>query len=468
MGRFVSIPQPRLRIPLLCFSLVIAGCASSPSREVRQFPPLPTYPPDHRYSLDELIALSIHRNASLDVVRYEAEAVQGLVDQVKALWLPTVQYGFAAIAYDNDLNYKARALEIVSLNVPITGTYNIINSAVFAQIVSTGGKRTSGLKQAKMYAAIKKLEILRQQDAVASDVAKLYHLVCLTSDLDSVIEDTVRRIRVFRQVAQNLNQRGSLRGNNLDALQADFVVTELEQLRIALQAGRQQAYEALKHYAGVGRDEPLLLRQASLAPPITAQEALSVYAQIVRGFFNRPELQQVDLFTGIRREQVKFAKAAWAPNVAIAGTYTDTQGSLHTILEQVDGLIVSALVTVPIYDPARRGRLREALGLEQASLAFQRQVEELITLEIEVTGVDCQRALAILLKCAHARQIAAEHYDATRQAFTRELVPASDVVAATVIDMLAKAQYLQAVFAYHDARARLKRVTADRESEYGS
>ncbi|HVP10616.1 MAG TPA: TolC family protein, partial [Phycisphaerae bacterium] len=179
----------------------MAGCAPADKPPVAQFPPAPTYPADHQYTLDELVELSLFRNASMDVSRYEAEAAQGLVDQVKALWLPAVRYDFAATAYSNDLSYRARAFHIATINVPLTGKYNITNNVNLTEIAFTGGKRTSGLKQAKMYAALKKIDVERQRDAVAFDVATYYQLVCLTNDIDAVLDDTLRRIRVFRQVA---------------------------------------------------------------------------------------------------------------------------------------------------------------------------------------------------------------------------------------------------------------------------
>ncbi len=455
-----------------CFfagSFLGAGCAPSTkkSQPISQFPAAPIYPPEHRYSLDDLIALSIHRNAGLDVARYEAEAVQGLVDQVKALWLPQFRFDFAALAYDNDLSYEARAFGLATINVPITGTYNFVNSLAFSQILYTGGKRTSGLKQAKMYAEIKRLDVLRIQDAVAFDVANYYHLVCLTNDIDVVLEDAVRRLRVFRHVADNLTRRGSLRSSNLDRLQADYFISQLDQFRVLVQAGRQQAYEALKHFVGLGREESMPLRQVSLPPAMTASEMISAYENVVEGFSKRPEARQLDLFTEIRKEQVKFAKAAWNPNVLILGSYVDTQGSNNSIFGAIDGLIASLVVDLPIYDAGRLGKLREALGFEQASLAFQRQFEELITLEIKVTAIDAQKALANEMKAARARAAGMEHYDATRQAYSRELVPASAVATAIGLDMLAKIQHLQTLYAYHDSRARLKRVTVDREVQYG-
>lgn len=454
-----------LTVLLACATLA-TGCASTP-KPAYQPPPPPSYPPDHRYTLDELIELAEHRNASLDVARYEAAAALGLVDQVKALWLPALRYDFAAIVYDNDINYRAEALNLIKVNVPITGTYNILNVISFGQIVSTGGKRTSGLKQAKMFAAIKKLEVLRQRDAVAFEVANLYHLVCLTNQIDGVLDDTIRRLRVYRQVSAGLNERGSLRATRIDSLQADYFVVQIEQLRIAIRAGRHQAYNALKHYVGVARHEPMILRDATLRPVVSFEGILSRSAELVRGFLARPELKQVDLFTKIRGEQVKFAKAAWAPNIVFLGAYTDISGNGNTILGVVDALILSLLVDVPIYDPARRGRLREALGFEQASLAFQRQIEDLISLEMEVTTVEFQRALATALKSTRARQIAAEHYSASRQAYSRELVPASQVVIAIGLDMLAELQDLLSRFAFQNARAQLKRVTADRASQFG-
>ncbi len=460
----------RLRVTALLGAAlgVCAGCAGTgKSPPAAQFPPAPSYPPDHEYTLDELVELSVHRNASLDVSRWEAEAAEGLVDQVKALWLPNLRYDFAATAYDNDLSYRARAYHLATINVPITGAYNITNSFALSQIITTGGKRTSGLKQAKMYAALKRIDVLRQQDAVALDVATYYQLVCLTSDVDAVLDDALRRIRVFRQVAGGLNERGSLRASDLDALEADFLVSELEQLQIAIRAGREQAYCALKQAVGLDPSEPLQLRAATLPPLVTPQERLSVLAAIVDGFLHRPETKEVDLFARIRAEQVRFAKAAWAPNVAVLGNEINIAGNHNTILGAVDGLIAGIIVDLPLYDPARRGRLREALGLEQASLAFQREVEQLITLETDVTAVEAQRALASLAAAARARQLAAEHCDAARQAYSRELIPASGVVIAISLDALGQIGCLQAVFSYHNARAKLKRVTADRETAYG-
>lgn len=440
-----------------------AGCAES-LPEPALFPPAPQFERGHRYALDDLVQLSIHRNASLDVARYEAEAVQGLVDQVKSLWLPSARFNFAATAYDNDLNYKATAYRLVSIDVPITGGYNITNTAAIGQILATFGKRTSGLRQAKMYAAIKKLDVLRLQDAVVLDVTTYYHLVLLTSEIDAILEDTQRRMQVFRQVAGEQNARGSLRVAALDTLQADFFVSQLEQLRIAMQAGRRQAYAALRQAVGVGRDEPLELADVQLPPALSPGQIQSVYETIVTGFGRRPELQMVDLFAKLRSEQVNFAKRAWAPNIAILGSFINVSGNHNTILGALDGLVAGLIVDWPIYDPARRARLREALGLEKAAEAFQRQVEELVTLEIEVTKIDGQRALATAFRAARALEIAEEHYDTARQAFSHNLAPASTVATALAVDMIARVQHAAALFGYHQARAKLRRVTADREN----
>jgi hypothetical protein len=161
----------------------------------------------------------------------------------------------------------------------------------------------------------------------------------------------------------------------------------------------------MKQAVGLLPDEPLVLRQASLPPLVTPQERQSVIAGVI--------------------------------------------------------------IDVPVYDPARRGRLHEAMGFEQAALAFQRQVEELITLEIDVTAIDAQKTLATVARAAQARQTAAEHLGSSRQAYSRELIPASGVVLAMGIDALGKIGYSQALFAYHNARANLRRVTADRETQYG-
>ncbi len=444
---------------------VLTGCASPAPRV--SFPPPPQYPAEHEYTLDELVQLSVYRNAGLDVARYEAEAAQGLVDQVKSLWLPQLRYDFLATAYDNDLSYETRAFDLATLRIPLTGTYNIINSLSLTQILYSSGKRTSGLKQARMYAAIKQLEILRLQDKIAYDVATYYQLVCVTDELDRILEDAERRVKVFRQLANELVARGTLRGNRLDGLLADFFVSQIEQLRAAIQGGRQQAYMALRQAVGVDFSEPLLLKSTALPPAVTLNDLAGIYTTMATGFVQRPENQQVNLFAKLRAEQTEFAKKGFQPNIAFVGTATDTQGSGNSILGAVDGIIAGLVVDVPLYDPVQRGKLREALGLERASAAFQKQVEQLIGLEIEVTSIEAHKALANVLKSGRARRTAAENYEATREAYSRELVPANAVVTAIAIDMLAKAQDVQAQFAFLNARAALRRVTADRESPHG-
>ncbi len=451
--------------PLLALSL-LAGCVAAP-RNQSVFPPDPVYAPDHRFTLDELVDLSIHRNASLDVARYEAEAARGLVDRVKSLWLPSIRYDFAATGYDNDFNYRASAYGIVHVDVPITGGYNITNAASIAQILTTFGKRTSGLKQARMYAAIKKLDVLRQEDAITLDVVTYYNLLALTTDIDTVLDDTERRLRVLHQVAREQNALGSTHVTRLDTLQADLFIAEIEQARVAVQAGRQQAYSALRQAVGFEHDQPLLLASTSLPAAVDPNMIASVYQTIIMGFANRPELKMVDLFAKLREEQVTFAKTAWAPNVAFIGSYVDISGNHNTILGVLDGLVAGLIVDWPIYDPSRRAALHEALGMEKAAAAFQKQIEQLITLEIETTGVECQRALLTTFKAARALDIAQDYYDSTREAFAHDLVSAPDVAIALGALTLTKVQHLVALFSYQQDRAKLRRVTAAREMALG-
>lgn len=444
----------------------LTGCAA-PLRGT-YLPPGPQYAADHTFSLDELVELSIYRNASLDVGRYEAAAAAGLVDEVKALWLPALRYDFAATAYDNDLNYAMRGYHsIIKLDVPLTGAFNITNGMTFTQIVATSGKRISGLKQAKMYAELKRLDVLRLQDALACDVATYFQLVCLTNDIDGVLDDTLRRVRVLGQVARGLNQQGTLRGTNLEAIQSDLFISMLEELQIAIRAGRQQAYAALKQAVGLNPADPLLLASASLPELVTPAERWSVMQAVAAGFLARPETREVDLFARIRAEQVTFAKAAYGPNIVAGGSYLNVAGNHHTIASAIDGLIAGVLIDLPIYDPSRMARLRQALAMERAAAAFQKQVEQLITLEINVTALDAHKALAMVAAAERAQAQADEHFEATRQAYSRELVPASNLVIALGIDAVAKVNTLTSVFNYHNARARLRRVTADREMKYG-
>ena len=111
--------------------------------------------------------------------------------------------------------------------------------------------------------------------------------------------------------------------------------------------------------------------------------------------------------------------------------------------------------------------LRPALAVEQAAVALQHELEQLLQLEIDVTTMELQRAVATLVKAAHSQDIARQHYYAARQACSRELVPASSVITAIGLDALAQVEYRTALFAFHNARAAHRRVIGDRETRYG-
>lgn len=448
--------------------LLAAGCGPAGKRPaLHEFPPRPQYPADHEYSLDEMIDLSVYDNPGLDAARYTAAAAEGFVDIAKSLYLPTVGYDFVAAGYSNDLSYSQRVLGLVRVNIPLTSAYTINNTASVAQIVATFGKRTSVLRQTKDLVAIQKLEILALQDCIAFQVAEFYFLVGLANDIDAVLEDTLRRLRVFHKVAQGLNQRGSLRASSLDTLEASLLITQIEQLRIATQAARQQAYEALRVAIGLPHDKPLRLRAASLPPPTSTIEILDNAATLARGFWQRPELRQLDLLADLFHEQVKFAKAAWMPNIAFAGAATVTTGNTNAVLNAVEGLIGTVVLDWSIYSPARVALLRQSLAAERASMALQQQIEQLLTLEMQTTRLNAQKSLAMVLRAAQARQYAAEHYRLARQAYSRELVPASQVIIALSLDMAAKLEYLATLSGYHGNRACLKRVMGDRGVKYG-
>ena len=88
----------------------------------------------------------------------------------------------------------------------------------------------------------------------------------------------------------------------------------------------------------------------------------------------------------------------------------DTQGNHHPILNAVDGLVVSLVLDVPVYDPGNLARLRTALAVEQGAIALQHELEQLLQLETDVTTMELQRAVATLVKAVHSQDIARKHY----------------------------------------------------------
>lgn len=469
--RILWDPSPGHRRTGLClalgFALVVCGCASTGSPPAARFPPPPTWPDDHEHSLDDLVELSIHHNAGLDAARYVAESTQGLIDQVKALWLPMFRYDFAAVGYSNDINYKARILDLISVNVPLTGAYNLNSTASAWQILTTSGKRSSLLGQARRVGLLQKIQVLQLQDAVAFDVANLYYLVCLAHETDNVLDAAIDRAAMLEQVLGARRRQGSLQVSTLDLLQAEMLVRQLRRQQIAARAARQQSYLALRTFVGVPPDRPLYLRSVQLPPLADRREVLSAAGTLARAFLARPEVYQAQLVVRILQEQVRFAKAGWGPNVGFLGAGTYTAGNHGAVLNALDGIAGKIVIDLPVYDPAARGRLRQMLGLEHASTALQRQVEEQIQLDIETARLEAEKTLAIVVQAAAARDAAIDRARLAHQAYAHHVLRADDVLQAIRTETDSRIDCLQALYAHHATRARLKRVLADRQVRYG-
>jgi len=199
-----------------------------------------------------------------------------------------------------------------------------------------------------------------------------------------------------------LNQRGSLRASDLDYMEADFFILELEQLRIAAQAGRQQAYTALKQFVGI----PQMSRSFSRVhrfPRGHAEGRDQRLGGVAKGFLGRPENQQVDLFKHIRKEQVNFAKAAFARTWCWPRATSIARGTTTPSSKRFRDWWSRPSSCADLRPGAARGAARSP-GLEQASLAFQRQGRG-----THYSGNQChdgrrQKSLVTIFKAAQAKK----------------------------------------------------------------
>lgn len=298
------------------------------------------FPADKPLSADDLIAIVLKRNPTLEQMRATAQAVQSRYAQVVALEDP--MFGIATApgsAWSNHVDYAARAE--VSQKLPYPGKREL----------------RGRVNQAESSAAQRDVDDMRLQliESTLNAFADYYR----TEVTRIVNADNLKILQEFRKNAVARFRNGQV--SQQDVLQADLDIARLEERSVTLERTRQVAKARLNTLMHLPPDSHL----PAPARPTPLMDHIDIAELRSRALGSRPDLQALANRLAAEEASAELALREYKPDFEVLAAYDGFwQGSNGRPLQWQ----VGARMNLPVRTERRNAAVAEA----QARVAQRR------------------------------------------------------------------------------------------------
>ncbi|MBC7286805.1 MAG: TolC family protein [Armatimonadetes bacterium] len=400
-------------------------------------------------TIDDVARLAAERNRSVQQAEQALMAALAAVEQARAAQRFTV----ALQAQIN--NHKPAASFSVPLPTGKTVSVDIIPTISWqAGIAATqpiyhGGQLYYREALARLGADVSQLELERQRREAVSQARQLFFAVLQAQEMQNVAAENVSRAARHLQDARARVEAGAAPG--FDVIRAEAEVANANDGLVAARAAVEKAMAALKTLLAIPVTQEIRLQapEPSLLEEADLQQAIDLALRC------RPEVQAADTGVKLAQTRVQLARAISKPSVDLVARYQHTSSAGFAghhwgwdVGVQLSKLIFDNGLT----DAAVAEAVAEVGKAEQAA----QQVREAIALEVHQAWVELREARE---KIAAAEKGVREAEEAMRIAdlrYQEGVAPAVEVTDARAALMAARANLINARFAYEQARVKLE------------
>lgn len=408
-------------------------------------------------TLDKSISFALSQNPSYLATQQGVDAAQAQVRYAAAQFFPT----FDAAGLQN-LDKKVFVLDFPSLipggraqRIPFDFTKTYQFTLNFTLPLFTGGRLTSGYKQAK-YNLLATEEGVRQtsQETVLA-VKRSFYTYLLTKELVRVTEEAFSLAEKLLQNVRNMSEVGM--ASRLDLLRAEVRVSNLKPPVIQARNSVSVAELGLKTILGLDLAQPVeIVGELAYKPlEVNLQESLT------KAMADRPELGQVNYQKKIAGEMEKIARAASLPTLAVSGNYNYWSNLLNFKRNNWESYYSFNLVlSIPIFQglstPAQVAQAKAQIRqIEFTEKALINQIK----FEVESAILTINQAKESLMSQEKNIEEAKESVRVAELNYTEGLITITDVGSAQVALSEAQVNYLRALYEYEIAQAQLEKAT---------
>ena len=330
-------------------------------------------------SLKECLTIGIENNLSLKSSRNEVAKGKHNISENRARLLP--QINFAAGFNDNftpPVSVTDGTAYGKLYNVTKTLQYNS-SASLQLQMPLYSQTALTAVEIAKTLDNLNQLSYEKAREDIIMQIAKLYYLIQNTTEQITIISDNLKRFEELRNFAQAFY-------DNQMALAVDLkrINVRIESTDVSLanaKAMLREQYNMLKYAMDYPAEEDIVVEVKKVDNiNMAAQSGLNV---------NLYELQLMRTQEKLTEQQVKLAKDAYLPTVALTGNFTFTaytdkfKNWFHSGESNhwYDSNGLGITLRVPVFDGfEKRSKIRKAkIDADNARIAYENTLKNLQT-----------------------------------------------------------------------------------------
>lgn len=304
-----------------------------------------------------------------------------------------------------------------------------------------GGMREAMRAQAKQGIAAARQDARRTDHEIIYEVTRMYNGTVLASQLLSLGEETLERMRITLTLTEQLYKGGSMQVKKTDYLRNKVVVDSIRMLVERLRKNKELAASALVHSMG-------LSWQSSVTP---TKKALNYQAHdidlataIGEALQSNPQWNKVQIGIQAADAKIREERSAHLPRVAFLGSAHYLENGLNTGAASKSNLqnwSVGIGMELPLFTGFRhREKLKEAKAHAGQIRAQRELLRHGLAMKIKshylnLKQMEQQEAISV-----EAVQTATENRDLVERAYRNDLIEARDVFESQMMEAMVKAR----------------------------
>ncbi len=401
-------------------------------------------------TLHECIDNALANHPSIRAAREAWNAGQGRVLQAASPYLPQVT---ASTGYSEN-----RALG-GAFGETITKTYTTTLSV--NQVLYDFGRTGNALDSARFGTQSAEMDVDRVVQEVVLNVKKTYFALLQAKKLVSVAQKTLGQTESHLKQAEAFFRAGSK--PRFDVTRAEV---DVNNARLGLiNADNSVRLNTIALYNAMGLDPARDVDiEDVLSQPVAFPSLDQAQTQALK---NRPEMLKTGSDIDAARSQVKSAQASYLPTLSANGAYswahgTTQLGSFNGIPlegDVQDSWNAGVMLSMPLFEGGlTKGRVSEARANEHSLEAQRDTLRQTILLEVNQAYADLESGTARIAVMESSLKSAQESLDLAEGRYRAGVGPSIEVTDAQVAAAKAETDYVQALYDYQLAAARLAKA----------
>ncbi|MCO5168731.1 MAG: TolC family protein [Planctomycetes bacterium] len=399
--------------------------------------------PDRRgLSLTDCLRIALENNRRIGIAQRRVLIADDLVDEAIASALPrlSTEGRFTARSNDAGVDRGGQSIAFQEREVFTSSVSLIVPIYSFGRVENVYDARTLGVEVAQ-------LGLDRERQSLEFAVRQGYFRVLEAQKIAAVVRQSIEVVELQLEIARDFLEQDLVAKN--DVLAVELQLAERRQELIQAENNILLARSTLNRLMGVDVNAPTQLEdvlEVDLWPP-------DLLAAMRMAVDKRPDLAALRRQIEIAQAEYRATRADLFPRIYAFGSYNYTSDDFQLNQNWLSG---GAAIEWPIFDGGvtyTRLRRQERL-IEEAIDRRSEQVDDVV-LDVKQAVLNVQEAGQRLEVARRAIQLAEENLRITRDQYGQGLVTSADVLLEEDRLSRARSNYFRALYAYHQAYARL-------------